>query len=73
MTQERLDLLLVVNVPDTHNSVLATRYKELTVWRDSMAHNLIEVTLNFPVELFSSEEELPLCLQVPYTSKLLSS
>lgn len=56
VTQERLNLLLVVNVPDAYDSVFASADEVLSVWRDSGAENLVVVAFMITVEPFPSEK-----------------
>lgn len=58
MTEERLDLLLVMDVPHSDYSVLSSRDHELAVGRDSMACDFVEMTVDLAVELFTSEKQL---------------
>ena len=69
MTEESLNLFLIVNVPDAEHAIFATTDEVLAVWWDSAAQNLVEVTFMLLVELFSSEEKLFLRFQIPYFQK----
>lgn len=60
VTQEGLNLFLIVDVPYAHDAVLAPRDHVLPVWRDSVASNLIEVTLHLPIKLLAPEDKFAL-------------
>jgi len=55
---ERLDLLLVVDVPNPDHLVLSTRYQELAVLTDGEGADLVPVPLHPPAELLASKEAL---------------
>jgi len=62
MTQESLDLLLIVNIPDSHNAVFSAADKILAIRRNSKRSDLIKMALNCSIELFTFKEELFLFL-----------
>ena len=66
VTKEGLDLFLVVDVPDSDNSVFAPTYKIFTTWGDSWAEYFITVALMLSIKLHSPEEVFLSCLNVPY-------
>jgi hypothetical protein len=66
MSHESLDLLLVVKVPDTHDSIFSSRHKVFTVWRNCASQYFIEVALHCSIELFSFEEHLFLTFDIPH-------
>ena len=66
MAEEAVDLGLVMDVPNAHDSVLAARHQVLAVGRDGSAEDFIVVALVLAIELLSSEEELGLRFEVPY-------
>lgn len=63
MANERLNLLLVVDVPDSHNAVFSSRYQILPVSCET--ERLIKMTLNRSIVLFTLEEKLLLAFKVP--------
>ena len=65
VSQEGLDLLLVVKVPNTNNSIFSTRDQVLTVWRNCERGNLVVMTGNGAIELFSFEELFCLMFNIP--------
>lgn len=67
MADECLDLLLVVQVPDSDNSVLSSTHYVLAVGGDSQTEGLIEMALHAPVVFLALKYQLLLALQIPYT------
>ena len=65
MTKECVHLFLVVDVPYSHKSILATRHQVLAIRGDSCTKYLVIVTFESAVKLLASEEKLFLRLQVP--------
>lgn len=66
VTEEGLNLLLVVNVPYSYNSIFSTTYHVLSVRRYGQSCCLIKVPCNFPVKLFTIKNHLRLALQIPF-------
>ncbi len=66
VAQERLNLLSIVDVPNTHDAVFASRHYVLTIWRDSVTYNFIEVTFNLSIKFLSPKDELFLRLEIPW-------
>jgi len=56
VAEESLNLLLVVNVPDTDNTVLTSTHEILAIWGYSTAEDLIKVSLMLFAELLTPEE-----------------
>ena len=65
MTEESLDLSLIVHVPNAHHAVFATGYQVLSVRRDRRAENFIKVSVVLSIELIAAEKHLLLRLQIP--------
>ena len=65
MTQEALYLRLVMHVPNSNDPILATRDQVLAVRGDRGADDFIIMTSKVFVELFASEKQLLLRLEVP--------
>lgn len=66
MAEERLDLFLVVQVPNSDYSVFASTDHVLSIVRDSKAAYFIEMAFSGPVEFLAlTESHLGLALQVP--------
>ena len=65
VAQERLNLLSVVDVPNTYDAVFASRDHVLPIWRNSMTYNFIEVTFNLSIKFLTSKDELFLRLEIP--------
>lgn len=56
MTEESLDLFLIVDVPDAEYAILPPTHKVLPIRGDSAAQYFVEVTFMLLVELFASKE-----------------
>lgn len=69
--KERLNLLLIMDVPNSEHSIFAARDEVLAIRRNSTTENFIEVTLMRSVELFSSEEQLLLTFKIPYSTQMI--
>lgn len=57
MSEEALDLSLIVDVPNTDQSIFASGDQVLAVWRNCTAKHFIIVTLKCFVKLLASEEK----------------
>lgn len=60
VTHERLDLLLIVDVPNSDYAVFAATDEELSVSRHGAGHNFVEVASYSAVELLALEERFAL-------------
>ena len=58
MAQKRLDLLLVVDVPNAHNSVLTAADEVLSIRRHCTAHHFVKVAAVLLIEFFTPEKGL---------------
>jgi hypothetical protein len=64
--KEGLDLPLIVNVPNSYNSVFAAGDKVLSVRRNCESHDLIVMALDCFVKLFSLEKHFGFGFDVPH-------
>src|SRR5687768_9572467 len=66
MSNESLDLLLIMNIPNSDYSVLASTNRIFPIGRNCQTQGLIKVALNTTIVFFSLEYELFLSFKVPY-------